>query len=67
MKLGVLVNLNDGNGIEEKIKAVKDMGFTSCQICCWDMNAYTDENANKILAALNEYGVSISTLWCGWR
>ncbi|MBQ8254008.1 MAG: sugar phosphate isomerase/epimerase [Clostridia bacterium] len=67
MKLGVLVNLNDGNGIEEKIKAVKDMGFTSCQICCWDMNAYTDENVEKIQNALNENGVTISTLWCGWR
>lgn len=67
MKLGVLVLLNDGNGIEEKIKAVKDMGFTSCQICCWNMNAYTDENAEKILRALKENGVSISTLWCGWR
>lgn len=67
MKLGVLVKLNDGNGIEKKIRAVKDMGFTSCQICCWDMNAYTDENAKKILTALKEYGVSISTLWCGWR
>ncbi len=66
MKLGVLVLLNDGNGIEEKIKSVKDMGFTSCQICCWDMNAYTNENAEKILTAIKENGVTISTLWCGW-
>ena len=67
MKLGVLVNLNDGNGIEEKIKSVKEMGFSSCQICCWNMEAYTDENAEKILTALKENGVTISTLWCGWR
>ena len=60
MKLGVLVNLNQSSDITEKIKKVHDMGFSYCQISCWDMEAYTDEMAEKILAALEKYNVKIS-------
>jgi sugar phosphate isomerase/epimerase len=30
------------------------------------MACYTDEWAQKVLAALEKHGVSISTVWCGW-
>ena len=67
MKIGVLVSLEPGLDIVEEIKKVKDMGLSSCQIKCWNMECYTDEAAEKIKYALNEYGVTLSTLWCGWR
>ena len=67
MKLGVLISLRRSENVVESIKRVHDMGFTSCQLCCWDTACYTDENAEIIKNALNEYGVEISTLWCGWR
>lgn len=66
MKLGVLVNLNAQSDIVEKIKKVHDMGFSFCQISCWDTGCYTDENADRIKAACAEYGVTVSTLWTGW-
>ena len=66
MKLGVLVNLNAQSDIVEKIQKVHDMGFSYCQISCWDTGCYTDENADRIKAACAEYGVTVSTLWAGW-
>ncbi|MBQ7336231.1 MAG: sugar phosphate isomerase/epimerase [Clostridia bacterium] len=66
MKLGVLVNLNAQSDIVAKIQEVHDMGFASCQITCWDMGCYTDENAERIKAALAKYDVTLSTFWAGW-
>ena len=67
MKIGVLISLRRNENIAEGIKRVHDMGFSSCQICCWDTSCYTDENAEIIKNALAEYNVEVSTLWCGWR
>ncbi|MBQ8416006.1 MAG: sugar phosphate isomerase/epimerase [Clostridia bacterium] len=66
MKLGTLVVLTNTTPIEEKIQRVHDLGFEYCQISCWDMSLYTDEMAERILKALEQYHVKISTLWCGW-
>ena len=66
MKLGTLVTLKKEDDIDAKIEKVSDLGVEYCQISCWDMEAYTDEIADKILAALEKYGVKISTFWCGW-
>lgn len=65
MKLGVLVELRNDR-IGEKIKEVADMGFSSCQLCAWDHSLFREDIANIITDALREYGVSISTFWCGW-
>ncbi|MBQ9802652.1 MAG: sugar phosphate isomerase/epimerase [Clostridia bacterium] len=66
MKLGLLVSLTATPDIAEKLKSVHDLGFTSCQITCWDMSLYTDEMAARIRDALDTYGITVSTLWCGW-
>ena len=67
MKLGVLIILQDEKtDINERIKSVKDMGFDSCQITCWNNSCYTDEMAEKINSACKEYGVNVSTFWAGW-
>ena len=66
IKLGVLVNLNKQSDIAQKIKEVHDMGFSSCQISCWDPTCYTKENANYIKEALGEHEVRVSTFWAGW-
>jgi len=65
MKLGVLVNFT-GNDIEEKIARVREMNFDSCQLCGWNPELFTDENAEIINKACSKYNVSISTFWCGW-
>lgn len=64
MELGVIISLNDR--LEESLSQLSDMGFKTCQIKCWNMNAYTPESAERIKAALTRYGIRLSTLWCGW-
>ncbi|MBR2460984.1 MAG: sugar phosphate isomerase/epimerase [Clostridia bacterium] len=66
MKLGVIVGLNASTSIEEKLEGLHSMGFSSCQINCWDTRMYTPEMAERIQAALDKYGITVSTLWCGW-
>ena len=66
MVLGVLVNLDKNTDIAAKIKEVKEMGFSSCQIACWDMDCHNEVIAAKVKAALDEYGVRVSTFWAGW-
>ncbi|MBQ7901989.1 MAG: sugar phosphate isomerase/epimerase [Clostridia bacterium] len=65
MKLGVLVHIGKDD-IEQAISKVHDMGFESCQLCCWDHTLCTDENAEIVNEATKKYGVEISTFWCGW-
>lgn len=65
MKIGVLVTL-DSLKANEKIKAVRELGFNYCQLCCWNQEFMTDEAAQKILDACEKYRVKISTFWCGW-
>ena len=66
MNIGVLFNLSKDTDVEKKIREVHELGFASCQITCWDMSCYTEENAQKILAALQTYGIRVSTFWAGW-
>lgn len=66
MKLGTMVILDD-DFVDEGIRKVKKYGLKSCQICCWDMARYTDENVEKIKKTTAETGIEISTVWCGWE
>lgn len=67
MKVGVCVNFNSADGLEQKIKNVVDFGFDNCQIISWTPAAWTDENAALINELMSKYGVTISTFWCGWE
>ena len=64
MELGVIISLNDR--LEESLARLADMGFTTCQIKCWNTKTYTPENAERVKAALARYHIRLSTLWCGW-
>ena len=66
MKVGVLVIFSKDSSIRDEIKKVHDLGMTSCQITCWNDELFTDENAKIITEASKEFGVDISTFWCGW-
>ena len=65
MKLGVLVPFN--TDVENEIRKLKELGFSSCQLSSWTEELYTDKMANIINDATEKYGVSISTFWCGWK
>lgn len=65
MKVGVLIIVNDTD-VEPKIKQVRELGFDSCQITCWNHSVLTEETAANIKAACKKYNVEISTVWVGW-
>lgn len=65
MELGVLIMMN--SDIDAGFKKVKEMGFSSCQLNCWDETLYTDEMAQKVNEAAKKYDVKISSFWCGWK
>lgn len=53
--------------VGEKFRRVKSFGLTGCQLCCWDMDLFTDEYAQKVKAAVSETGVEVTALWCGYE
>lgn len=65
MKLGVVVHFN--NDVEAEFKKVRELGFDSCQLCCWDTAFMTDENAAIVRECCEKYNIEISTFWCGWN
>lgn len=64
MKLGVFVYLS--NNIDEEFAKLKANGFSSCQLGCWDISLYSDENADKVKKASQQHGIEITALWAGW-
>ena len=65
MKIGVLINLNNMDDIEAKIKTLQDYGVAYCQLCSWKPSLWTEENAQIIRALMDKYGITISAFWCG--
>ena len=64
MKIGVLVLLTDE--IEKEIKKVHDFGLKSCQLCSTVPEHFTEEMAQRVVAASKEYDVEVSAFWCSW-
>ncbi|MBP3300351.1 MAG: sugar phosphate isomerase/epimerase [Clostridia bacterium] len=69
MKLGCMVHM-DGRlktgDIGEQFARLKEMGIPTCQLNCWKTELFTDEAAEEICRAREQYGIEISALWCGW-
>jgi L-ribulose-5-phosphate 3-epimerase len=65
MKLGVIIPLNDD--IDGEFKKVHDLGLPTCQLDSWEQSRFTAENAKKVLAASQKYGVEITAFWCGYE
>ncbi|MFW5980535.1 MAG: sugar phosphate isomerase/epimerase family protein [Halanaerobiaceae bacterium] len=66
--LGVKIILNTvrKEKIEEKFNKVKKMGFSSCQLDCWNEDLFTESAAEFINHAQEEFGVKVTAFWCGW-
>jgi L-ribulose-5-phosphate 3-epimerase len=64
MDLGVLRNWKDDSP-EGLIKGVQALDFPTCEIACWDVDWLTEENADKLKSACEEYQVKITALWAG--
>lgn len=67
MKIGICVELETMDGLENKLQAVKANNFDSCQLLSFNPTIWTDENANIINSLMEKYGITISVFWCGWE
>jgi len=64
MKLGVILGLD--RNIEAKMAEIKDMGFETCQLVCWDPSIFNDEYVEIVNKAVENTGIQISEFWCGY-
>ena len=63
LKLGVIVSL--GRGPEEALSEVHELGLPTCQINNWNPDLFTDEMADRLIAASEQYEVEVTTIWAG--
>ncbi|MEA4833422.1 MAG: sugar phosphate isomerase/epimerase family protein [Oscillospiraceae bacterium] len=66
MKIGVLVLFHRHTDINAEFIKIRAMDMNCCQLCCWEPDLYTAENAKQIIDAAAETGVEITALWAGW-
>ena len=66
MNIGAVVLYRQDNK-NQVFDRVKSMGMTTCQLVCWDMSLYTDENAESIKRQIAASGVKPSALWAGYQ
>jgi len=64
LEIGVMTGLSDAP--DEEIGKVADFGLRSCQVCTWNPDLYVERVGRATLAAADERGVTVSTLWAGW-
>jgi L-ribulose-5-phosphate 3-epimerase len=67
MNVGVCVNFVSMETMEHKVKLVREQGFDTIQLLCWDPSLWTEGNAVTVKQILEENGVQISAFWCGWE
>ena len=65
IKLGIMINLS--KNVNEDFKKAQDMGFSTCQLCCWEETMFTKMYAQLVNQAAFDNKVEISALWCGWQ
>ena len=65
-KIGVLIVLRPDTDVAAEFRKAKEIGCECCQVTVWDTSLYTDNMANALSSAAEEYGIEISTLWAGW-
>lgn len=67
MKIGVCVYIDDGKPLEEKFIALRENGFSSCQILSWNPKSRSSEVEQQLKALLKKYEIEVSAFWCGWE
>lgn len=66
MKIGICVSFDDIATMREKLQALREEHFSSCQLIAWNTKMWTDENAILLKTLLEEYKIEVSAFWCGW-
>ena len=62
--IGVFASIDAGLGV--KLEVVRELGLTSIQLHSPHKESRTPEKAKEFLAKLNEYGITISTVFLGF-
>ena len=63
LKLGVMAALPAGP--EAELQKAHGLGLPTCQLVCWQPALFTAAMAGRVMAASQQYGVEITTLWTG--
>ncbi|GMV37506.1 MAG: hypothetical protein AMXMBFR61_20140 [Fimbriimonadales bacterium] len=64
LRIGVMMTLRPN--VREELQKVRELGLDNCQLNCWDMSQYSDENASSLSAASRELGVDVTSVWAGY-
>jgi len=64
MRLGVIAPL--AHGPEEELQKAYDLGLPTCQVVCWQPELFTEDMAERLVAASEEYQVEVTTIWTGY-
>lgn len=64
MQLGLMVFL--GDHMEDRFRALAELGVPTCQLACWQRELLTQERAEETRLAAQRQGIRISAFWCGW-
>ena len=64
MRLGVIAPL--AHGPEQELKKARDFGLPTVQVVNWQPDLFSDEMAERVVAASAEYGVEVTTIWTGY-
>ena len=67
MKIGTMLYFNSLEEMEKSFIKLRAFGFASCQLCSWEPEKWTDENADGIRALAEKHSIEISSFWCGWE
>ncbi len=64
IRLGVIAPLAPGP--EEELRKARDLGLPTCQIVNWRPELFSDEMAERVVAASAAHGVEVTTIWTGY-
>lgn len=67
MKIGTCVGLDSVEGLEQKLKTLREHDMEVCQLIAWEPSVWTKENAYKVKDLLEKYQIKVSAFWCGWE
>lgn len=63
LRLGVIASLPQGP--ENELGKVRELGVPTCQVMCWQRDWFSNEMADRLIEASNEYDVEVTTIWAG--
>lgn len=67
MQIGTCVSFSSMEEMPGKFAALRENGFTSCQLVSWNPKAWTAENAAALEKLIQAHGITVSAFWCGWE